>query len=67
LREFDVLAALSSHDPVPARFGAARAQLALGEREAARRSLLDALAAAPHFKPAQHLLLKMIEERTVNE
>ncbi len=29
-----------------------------------RRHLLDALATAPHFKPAQALLLKMIEERT---
>jgi tetratricopeptide (TPR) repeat protein len=67
LREFEVLAALSAHDPAPARFGAARAQLALGEREAARRSVLDALAAAPHFKPAQHLLLKIIEERNANE
>jgi tetratricopeptide (TPR) repeat protein len=64
LREFEVLAAMSAHDPAPARFGAARAQLAMGEREAARRSVLDALAAAPHFKPAQQLLLKMIEERT---
>jgi cellulose synthase operon protein C len=64
LREFEVLAALSAHDPAPARFGAARAQFAMGEREAARRSVLDALAAAPHFRPAQQLLLKMIEERT---
>jgi tetratricopeptide (TPR) repeat protein len=64
LREFEVLSVLSAHDPAPARFGAARAQLALGEREAARRSVLDALAAAPHFKPAQQLLLKMIEERS---
>jgi cellulose synthase operon protein C len=67
LREFNVLFALSAHDPAPAQYGAARAQLAMGEREAARRSVLDALAAAPHFKPAQQLLLKMIEERTANE
>jgi tetratricopeptide (TPR) repeat protein len=67
LREFNVLLALSSHDPAPAYFGAARAHLAMGDRAAGRRSVLDALAAAPHFKPAQHLLLKLIEERQANE
>ena len=67
LREFQVLLALSSHDPAPAYFGAARAHLALGDRAASRRNVLDALAAAPHFRPAQHFLLQMIEEQPVNE
>jgi len=67
LREFQAQLALSAHDPAPASYGAARALLLLGDRAASRRRLLDALAAAPHYKPAQDLLLKTIEERQRNE
>jgi tetratricopeptide (TPR) repeat protein len=67
LREFRVLLALREHDPAPALFGAARALHALGDRAASRRHVLDALAAAPHYKPAQEFLLQIVEERTKNE
>ena len=67
LREFRVLLALREHDQAPALFGAARALYALGDRAASRRNVLDALAAAPHYKPAQDFLLKIVEERTKNE
>ena len=67
LREFRVLLALRDHDQAPALFGAARALYALGDRAASRRNVLDALAAAPHYKPAQEFLLKIVEERTKNE
>jgi len=67
LREFRVLLALREHDQAPALFGAARALYALGDRAASRRHVLDALAAAPHYKPAQEFLLKIVEERTKNE
>ncbi|MDY0067412.1 MAG: tetratricopeptide repeat protein [Steroidobacteraceae bacterium] len=67
LREFQVLLALSGHDPAPAYFGAARALRALGDREASRRRVLDALAVAPHFKPAQAFLLQIIQEANRNE
>lgn len=67
LREFKVLLALSAHDTAPANFGMARALRALGDTPASRRHLLDALATAPHYKPAQQLLLQMIEERNTNE
>ena len=67
LREFRVLLALREHDQAPALFGAARALYALGDRAASRRNVLDALAAAPHYKPAQEFLLKIVEERTKNE
>jgi tetratricopeptide (TPR) repeat protein len=67
LREFRVQLALSPHDPAPAHFGMARALRALGDRAASRRHLLDALETAPHYKPAQALLLQMIEERKRNE
>lgn len=67
LREFEVLLAISAHDPAPANFGMARALRALGDTAASRRHLLDALATAPHYKPAQELLLQMVKERDVNE
>ena len=64
LREFRALLALDALDQAPAHYGAARALRELGDQTASRRHLLDALAIAPHYKPAQALLLKMIEERT---
>jgi cellulose synthase operon protein C len=67
LREYDVLIALKTHDQAQADFGAARALRDMGEGAASRRRLLDALAVAPFYKPAQELLLKTIEERTRNE
>ncbi|PZN32132.1 MAG: hypothetical protein DIU71_08265 [Proteobacteria bacterium] len=63
LREFQVLLALGPRDEAPARFGMARALRATGDATASRRYLLDALAIAPHYRPAQDLLLQMIEER----
>jgi len=67
LREFRVQLALNPHDPAPGHFGMARALRALGDRTASRRHLLTALETAPHYKPAQALLLQMIEERKRNE
>jgi cellulose synthase operon protein C len=67
LREFGVQLALTPHDPAPAHFGMARSLRALGDLPASRRHLLDALETAPHYKPAQTLLLQMIEERKRNE
>ncbi|HEY6643175.1 tetratricopeptide repeat protein [Povalibacter sp.] len=64
LREFQVLLALDSHDPAMAHFGMARALRTQGDAVASRRHLLEALETAPHYKPAQALLLQMIEERT---
>jgi len=67
LREFQVQLALESADPALASFGVARALRALGDNTGSRRYLLDALATAPHYKPAQELLLKMIQERSKDE
>jgi tetratricopeptide (TPR) repeat protein len=67
LREYQVLLALSPHDTAPANFGMARALQTMGDTAASRRHVLDALAAAPHYKPAQALLLQLIEERKNNE
>jgi hypothetical protein len=54
---------MSDADRPSAHYGAARALRALGQPEESRRQLLDALAAAPHYRPAQALLLETIEER----
>jgi tetratricopeptide (TPR) repeat protein len=67
LREYRVLMALTPKDPAAAGLGIARSLRQLGDRAGSRRYLLDALASAPHYKPAQELLLQMIEEQKRNE
>jgi tetratricopeptide (TPR) repeat protein len=59
LREYRVLLALGAHDSAAANFGIARALNSMGDRAASRRHLLDALETAPHYRPAQDLLLEM--------
>ena len=63
LREFRVLLALDVHDRAAANLGIARALWAQGDAAGSRRHLLDALETAPHYRPAQDLLLEMIGER----
>jgi cellulose synthase operon protein C len=63
LTEFRVMQAMKEVDRASAHFGAARALRALGKSEESRRELLDSLAAAPHYRPAQSLLLETVEER----
>jgi tetratricopeptide (TPR) repeat protein len=67
LREFRALLALREHDPAEALYGAARALRLKGDMAASRRHVLDALAAAPHYRPAQQFLLEIVEERNRNE
>ncbi|MDY6945418.1 MAG: tetratricopeptide repeat protein [Pseudomonadota bacterium] len=64
LREFQALLALQALDEAPAHYGMARALREMGDKAGSRRHLLEALETAPHYKPAQALLLQMIEERT---
>jgi hypothetical protein len=59
--------AMKEVDRASAHFGAARALRALGRPEESRRELLDSLAAAPHYRPAQALLLETVEERTPHD
>jgi cellulose synthase operon protein C len=63
VREYRALLALKSHDAATAYFGLARALRMQGDAQASRRNLLQALEAAPNFRPAQELLLQSIEER----
>jgi tetratricopeptide (TPR) repeat protein len=59
LREYRVLLALGAHDSAAANFGIARALHSMGNRTESRRHLLAALETAPHYRPAQELLLEM--------
>jgi cellulose synthase operon protein C len=59
LREYRVLLALNPHDTASANFGIARALNSLGNRAESRRHLLEALETAPHYRPAQDLLLEL--------
>jgi cellulose synthase operon protein C len=60
-REYQALLGLNTHDKATAYLGLARAQRAQGEVAASRRSVLQALETAPHFKAAQELLLEMVD------
>ena len=64
LREYRVLLALNAHDQAAANFGIARALNSMGDRATSRRHLLQALETAPHYRPAQDLLLEMTGTRT---
>jgi tetratricopeptide (TPR) repeat protein len=63
LREYRALLALDTHDKATAYLGAARSLRKLGDRAGSRRSVLQALEAAPSFRDAQNLLLEMVDER----
>ncbi|MEO1034234.1 MAG: tetratricopeptide repeat protein [Pseudomonadota bacterium] len=52
--------ALEPHDRASVLYLKARAELAAGDREAARATLLDALEIAPAYRDAQKLLLELV-------
>ena len=59
LTEFEVVLALTPHDLAAAHYRIARAHHALDQPDATRRHLLTALEIAPHYRPAQKLLLEI--------
>jgi tetratricopeptide (TPR) repeat protein len=59
VRERRAIVALDPPDPADAYYRLARAELAAGDREAARRSVLRALELAPAFDAALELLLEI--------
>jgi tetratricopeptide (TPR) repeat protein len=61
VREWRVLVALDPADPVTAYYRLARAELAVGDRDAARKAVLRALEQAPGYEPALELLLTLRE------
>lgn len=64
LTEFEVLLALEPHDQAAALFQVARAWQALGDAAQTRQHLLRSLDIAPHFRPAQKLLLELTQPKT---
>lgn len=59
LREYSAVVAMRPLDRASAHFNVARAHLGLGDRTKAGDALLEALEAAPNYKPAQKLLLEL--------
>ena len=64
LRERRVIVALNPVDRADALYRLARAELAAGRRDEARRSVVRALEIAPMFAEAQRLLLQLRSEST---
>ena len=62
LEEFKVALAMSPHDMAAAHYRIARAYHALEDQESTRTHLLSALEIAPHYRPAQKLLMEMISK-----
>ena len=60
IMEYRVALAMEPHDKATAHYRLARAHRAGGELEESRRELLLALDVAPHFRPAQRLLLELV-------
>jgi tetratricopeptide (TPR) repeat protein len=59
IREYQALIATGTTDAAGANYGLARAFQAAGRTEDAREAVLNALEAAPSYKPAQKLLLEL--------
>ena len=59
LTEFEVALAQDPHDKATAYFRLATAHQGLGDLDASRARLLDALDIAPNYRPAQRLLLEL--------
>jgi tetratricopeptide (TPR) repeat protein len=64
VREFEALVALHPIDQAGSHYNLAKAFNAEGQKDKAREEALNALEAAPNFKPAQKLLLEVSGEGT---
>jgi cellulose synthase operon protein C len=64
IREFGAVVARAPLDPAQAHYDLARAYLADRQTEKASEELLNALEAAPGFRPAQKLLLELNDSQT---
>ena len=59
VREFQVLVALHPIDAAGSHYNLAKAFQAAGQKDQARDEAVNALEAAPNYKPAQKLLLEV--------
>ncbi len=64
LQEYEVALALQPHDMAIAWYRLAKAEHELGNDERSQAHLLQALDVAPHYRPAQRLLLKLADGDT---
>ena len=62
LTEYQVVLTMKPHDLADAHYRVARASHMLNRSEEARKHLLSALEIAPHFRPAQKLLLETTQK-----
>jgi len=61
LTEYEVVLAMNPHDRAAAHYRVARANHQLNHKDESRRHLLSALEIAPHYRPAQMLLLELTQ------
>ena len=61
LKEYEIALAMDPHDLAEAYYRIAHAHHLLDQNEEARRHVLSALEIAPHFRPAQKLLLETMQ------
>ena len=66
LQEFIVALALDPHDKAIAHYRLAMAHHELGDSDETQKQLLQALEIAPNYRPAQRLLLEMMQVDAVN-
>ncbi len=66
LQEFAVALALDPHDKAIAHYRLAMAHHELGDRDETQKQLMQALEIAPNYRPAQRLLLEMMQVDAVN-
>jgi len=59
IREYAAVVAMQPNDKASAEFNLARAYFAAGQTEKAQENVLQALEAAPDYRPAQKLLLEL--------
>jgi cellulose synthase operon protein C len=59
IREYAAVVAMQPADKASAQFNLARAYFAAGQMEKAQENVLEALEAAPDYRPAQKLLLEL--------
>jgi Flp pilus assembly protein TadD len=66
LQEFSVALALDPHDKAIAHYRLAMAHHELGDKSQTQNHLLQALDVAPNYRPAQRLLLEMVQVEAAN-
>ena len=64
IREYSAVVALHPLDKADAEFHLAQAYMATGQKDKAEESVLEALEAAPNYRPAQKLLLELKQGST---